>query len=265
VARKLISTRIFDVVTTSSQGNSDYRFSYTVSSLIKLIHNVRPDYIVNCIATTSPHASSTEIFKVNSLLPIQLALLSFTYKFRTIHVSTNAVFSGRKEVNSERTIPFPVSRYGFSKLIGDFSCFKSLVIRTSFIGISEHKNSDKGIVAYMMSLPSNSNFEVKVNYLWNGVTVNSLAELISTILMRSSFPKGIIHFFTEPPISRMHLLTLILTLINRHDISLETPKSSRNQNLSLTSSRMNLVTDIWKESGYASIPSIEVLLSEITV
>jgi dTDP-4-dehydrorhamnose reductase len=91
----------------------------------KIIGSVTPDIIVNCAAYTNVDAAETEreaAWQVNVQGPRNLAEAAKKYASLFIHVSTDYVFDGKKEIPDtylEDDEPNPTSWYGVTKLEGE--------------------------------------------------------------------------------------------------------------------------------------------------
>ncbi len=99
------------------------------------------DIVINCAAYTNVDACETEkeiAFHVNALGPRNLAIMSSTYNFKFVHISTDYVFSGDSlEPYTEWDICNPQSIYGKTKYLGEnyvkeFSN-KYFIFRTSWL------------------------------------------------------------------------------------------------------------------------------------
>lgn len=253
----------FELVSTSRTASSDVQFDYKIKQLRRLLKRYRPDIVINCIAVTSEKSSLLSIFKTNSLLPIHLAVLGFRFKIRLVHISSNAVFSGASDVNSENAFPIPRSKYGMSKLIGDLAMVNGLVIRTSFVGISKGSRYGRGLLDALMKLPAHSIFTIRENSTWNGITAGALSEFICTVIALDRFPKGIIHLGTVERISRYQLVETLLTHLGREDISVEILSYEKKRNMALDSIRGEIISEIWAKTRYGSNPTIFQLVQEI--
>ena len=250
-------------ITTSARDNTgDYKFNYTIRGLNKLIRQVKPDVVINCIAATSPSTSLRASVSVNSVLPIQLALLSRRLGFQTIHFSTNAVFSGNNRRNTERTFSIPRTKYGFTKLLGDLSAFRNLVIRTSFIGIPPIGPGLNGIVLKCKSAKQNDVLNVRDNYLWNGLTIDALTQLILVIIREAKIPFGIFHIGASSPISREELIKMILVRIGRNDVHVHVDDKKSQRNMSLETLKSPTVSSWWSRTRFESVPDLTSLLRE---
>jgi dTDP-4-dehydrorhamnose reductase len=199
---------------------------------------------------------------VNSILPIQLAFLSRKSGYRVIHFSTNAVFSGNNRRNTERTLPFPRTKYGFTKLLGDFSAFSNLIIRTSFVGVPPIGTGSTGLVSKCKSAKLNDVIIVNDNYSWNGLTIDALIQLILAIIRETKINSGIFHVGTSISLSREELIKLILLRIERSDLLVKVEDKGTPKNMSLETVKVSTVSSWWAKTEYRTIPNLTDLLTE---
>ena len=265
VYETLKNKHVFELISSSRTSSTDVEFNYRIMGLGSLLKKLRPNIIINCIAVTSPSSSILKSFKVNGILPIHLAILALRFKAKVVHISTNAVFSGTRSSNLESTFSIPHSRYGVSKLVGDLALFNSLVIRTSFVGFSNRSSSAKGLVNELVHLPVNSSYQIQENFKWNGITAGALSEFIFSAIKLQDFPKGIIHLGTIEKVSRLQLVELLLIHLGRFDISVTVSSSEVTRNLSLDSKKGELISQIWINSCYGFVPTLNQLIQELPV
>jgi dTDP-4-dehydrorhamnose reductase len=252
-----------DLMKTSRRISSDLHFSYTMKSLNQLLKRTKPDFVINCIGSTSSSSSFVDMLKVNSLLPLHLAVLGHLRHVKVIHIGSNAIFSGFGKSNSEKSVPFPLTRYGLSKLIGDLSSFHNLVIRTSFVGLSRYRQGDKGILEKLKALPNDSTFYVQENFMWNGLTVDSLSEFITSSLSIIPFPHGVIHVVAIGKLTRLELIEALLNQLDRNDVTVKVSETKRIKNMSLDTKKSKLISKIWDASRYGTTPKIFRLIQEL--
>ena len=262
IAHELANLNDFQVSTTARNNPANFAFDYRPRELIKLLKEVTPDVVINCIAATSPNASLRNSFMVNSVLPIQLALLSKQYGYRTIHFSTNAVFSGNNKKNTENTITIPRTRYGISKLLGDLSAFRNLIIRTSFIGVSPISGGLNGLVVKCKTARLNDVVHIRDNYLWNGLTIEPIVELILVIIREAKNSSGIFHIGASSSLTRRELVNFILVRIGRNDLQIIVENSVPKRNLTLETIKGLEISSWWARTKYQKIPDLIELLSE---
>ena len=88
-------------------------------------------------SSSGPRARCRHLDPVNSLLPHQLNAACSDVGARSIHVSTDCVFSGRGRsatAYTEADEPDPLDLYGRSKLLGETGPDGARTLRTSIIG-----------------------------------------------------------------------------------------------------------------------------------
>lgn len=261
----LLNVSDLELVTTARNGSADRYFSYSPRALRGLMREVRPDIVVNCIAATSVKSSFLTMLRVNSFLPIRLAIIGITQKFEVIHFSTNVVFSGMRSENFETTLPFPRSKYGFTKLVGDLSFFKNLVIRSSFVGSSPKSTVHTGLVMKLRNLEKNSTYEIADNHIWNGVTTDAICELIAGVVKQKTYAHGLIHLGSKDTTTRQELVQCLLKMLQREDITLIVRPGRKLKNLVLQTRRVRLVSKLWSNTSYQAVPEIGQLLPKMKI
>jgi dTDP-4-dehydrorhamnose reductase len=88
----------------------------------RLLDQAQPDWVIHCAALANVDACESEpltALKMNSEIPAQLAKHVARGGARLIHVSTDAVFDGRRGNYSEADTPNPLGAYARSKLEGE--------------------------------------------------------------------------------------------------------------------------------------------------
>ena len=144
------------------------------------------------------------MIEINSLLPHKLLSAAEKYNIRLIHISTDCVFSGTKGNYSETDNPDPSDIYGISKLLGEFSCSKNLVIRTSIIG--PELNTKRGLLEWFLSQKDEcKGFEKAI---FSGLTTLELSKVIGKYIIPRKDLTGLINISSKP-ISKLDLLKII--------------------------------------------------------
>jgi dTDP-4-dehydrorhamnose reductase len=185
-----------------------YGIELTNSSKLELlVSKLNPDFIVNCAGET-PRAGVVidegALVSANSTLPHQLAHIALKYNAKVIHISSDAVFSGKTGNYLETDKPSPVDSYGQSKLLGELPYHHCLTIRTSIIGHSP--SGTYGLVDWFL----NQRVEAVgyKNALFSGFPAIELAHIVSNFFLGQTNLSGILHLAAQP-ISKIHLLELI--------------------------------------------------------
>lgn len=124
------------------------------AQLTKIVDKFNPDVIINCAAYTAVDLAEDEAEKaddVNHKAVKLLAEICSNKNIRLIHISTDYVFNGEKNIpyiESDQTDP--VNEYGNSKLNGEISILESnvqaIIIRTSWVYSSFGNNFVKTMI-----------------------------------------------------------------------------------------------------------------------
>ena len=132
----------------------------------KIMADVQPDVIINCAAFTKVDDCENLLehaFKINAKGPLYLARSASELGAKLIHISTDYVFDGTREIPEgyvENDPPNPVSVYGKSKLAGEQAIIseteKYIIIRTAWLFGIDGNNFLKTIykLAVSDSIPS---------------------------------------------------------------------------------------------------------------
>ena len=185
-------TIILDVVDKDLLGNT----------LIK----IKPDVVINCIgllikASAEQHALAIYL---NSFLPHYLVELGTEMNFKTIHLSTDCVFSGKRGEYSENDVKDGEGHYARTKVLGEIINNKDLTFRTSFIG-PELKISGTGLFHWFMN--QKGTIYGYNNIFWTGLTTLELAKAIDKAIDQDL--SSLYHLVPNKKISKFELLNLI--------------------------------------------------------
>jgi dTDP-4-dehydrorhamnose reductase len=111
--------------------------------VIENIHQISPDFILNCAGFTDVDACETEEFvvrKTNVEGPRNLAQGSARFNCGIIHISSDYVFDGKKVIPQpyfEDDAPNPLSAYGLSKMESETAVRENsprfIIIRTGWL------------------------------------------------------------------------------------------------------------------------------------
>ena len=166
----------------------------------------RADAVVNCVAVTPSRRDGNEPERVdvNGRFPHRLAAACRDVGAYLVHISTDAVFSGRRGAYSERDAPDPTDVYGASKLLGEVARPGCLTLRTTFFGASP---TGAGLANWLLRQRSGSIHGYE-NYRFSGLWMGTLARAIAAVIDRPDRPHGVYHAGGEP-ISKLRLLEAI--------------------------------------------------------
>lgn len=175
--------------------------------LAKVLGNVRPDLVVNCIGLVkqlSDAKDPLQAIPINSLLPHRLARLCDLVQARLIHVSTDCVFSGARGNYSEDDLPDANDLYGRSKLLGEVDYPHAVTLRTSIIG--HELQGAHSLLGWFLAQQGSVRGFAKA--IFSGLPTVELARVMRDIVAPRPELRGLYHVAAEP-IAKYDLLQLI--------------------------------------------------------
>lgn len=197
---------------------------FNTQKLFGVLETFKPDVVVNCIGilTNQANANPDLAIYINSYFPHFLEKWGPKLNFRTIHLSTDCVFSGKKGNYTEDDIPDAEDMYGKSKALGELKNNRDLTIRTSIVG-PELKEDGAGLFHWFMRQKGQIKGYTKV--FWTGLTTLELAKAIDKAIEVEV--KGLWHIVPSKKISKYHLLNLFKNIFAKDDVEVipsDTPK-----------------------------------------
>lgn len=109
----------------------------------RLLDEVEPDWVIHCAALANLDACERQpelAQRLNAELPGHLAAECAKRRLRFLHISTDAVFDGRRGDYREEDQPNPLGVYGRTKLEGEYTVQQAhpgaAIVRTVFFGWS---------------------------------------------------------------------------------------------------------------------------------
>jgi dTDP-4-dehydrorhamnose reductase len=184
-----------------------FDYKYGENFLEKIIHEIEPEYIINCIGVTK-HIEGSEdqlvSIPLNSLLPHNISKVISKSNSKLIQISSDCVYSGKKGDYKEEDTPDSLDLYGRSKAFGEVINNKDITIRTSTIGHED--NTNYGLLEWFLS-QKESCFGYK-NAFFSGLTTFELSKVIENYFLTDKSLSGLFHVAGQP-ISKFRLLELI--------------------------------------------------------
>ena len=173
------------------------------SALNKIISTTSPDYLINCAAVTNVDLCERDkelAYDVN-VNGIKNIISSTSNDVKIIHISTDYIFDGNKEIYTEADPPNPLSYYGKTKLESENILRGSnrnyLIIRTSVIFGASHNNFYRWVLE---SLSNGKEISVVTDQVSNPTWTWSLSEAIYKSIISNL--EGVYHYAGEEIISR---------------------------------------------------------------
>lgn len=240
-------------------------FDVHSDNLEKIISDVNPNYVVNCIGVIKPNIDEKSIssvknaFYVNSYFPTYLSQLSNRYNFKYIQIGTDCVFSGNEGNYSEDSYQDATDIYGKSKIPGEIQTKNKILIRSSIVG------PEAGIGKSLLNwFQNNSNKKIFGfnNHLWNGITTLNFAKVAFGVINSENFNPGIYHLVPSDFVTKFELLKIFQKNFSK-DILIEEKKSEIEVNRLLKTVYLDKNIEMWKNGGYKNIPTIEENIEEL--
>ena len=173
--------------------------------LTRLIKQVRPDVVINCVALGRPALSDPMAWmKVYATLPRRLAFLLEPLDIRLIHISSDGVFSGRQGGYTESDMPDADDLYGMTKQLGEVTGPHALSLRTSIIGHELRGRS--GLLEWFLAQEGECRCYAKSRF--SGLPTVVLGRILRDVILPRSDLQGVYHV-AAPPISKFDLLGLV--------------------------------------------------------
>lgn len=195
------------ICTTRRDSNSPLYFDITnsVSGIDKIVENVKPDVLINCIGILNKVAEEHKALAIliNSYLPHYLDELSSKANFKFVHVSTDCVFDGKVGKYDESSIPNETNMYGRSKAMGEVINDRSVTLRTSIVGPDINENG-VGLFKWFMSQEGEVGGYDKV--IWTGITTIWYAKCMEIAIEKNLV--GLHHCVNNEEISKYDLISL---------------------------------------------------------
>jgi dTDP-4-dehydrorhamnose reductase len=179
------------------------------ASVARAIRTVRPDAVVNCIASP-PWVQTREELRgciaVNARFPLDLAALCHSAGARLIHIGSDGVFAGTRGNYTECDPCDATDAYGKAKFLGEVSGPNCVTLRLSLIG-RDIRQPKSGLLEWLLSQQGRS-IKGYRRSLFSGLTSCALAQVIRRVLAEHSGLSGVFHVASSP-VSKLALLEAI--------------------------------------------------------
>jgi dTDP-4-dehydrorhamnose reductase len=224
------------------------------------------DYVINCIGIIkseideSNPVSFARATKINAEFPKQLAQFAEARNLRVIQIATDCVYSGNHGGYDEKSPHDPVDLYGKTKSLGEIPSPNFMHLRVSIIG--PEKRGYSSLYEWVARQPRNATIRGYINHFWNGVPAKHFALLAKAAIEKELFEAGVHHVVPSDVVSKSNLVRLIAKHSGRSDLTVVDYETDQPVDRSLrTISHLN--HSLWNAAGYAELPSIAKLVSEI--
>lgn len=210
----------------------------------KVIEDVKPDIIINCIGMLikSSISNPDQTIYGNAYFPYILKNLAHKNNAKLIHISTDCVFSGKVGSYEEDSFKDATDIYGLSKNLGEINDSENLTIRTSIIG-PELKQNGEGLFHWFMHQKGTVN-GFKSN-IWSGITTLELAKFIDWVIDNPIV--GLIHLTNNDSISKYNLLHIFNDVYQKDLIIVDEKDYVCNKSFISTNDKMTYMVPKYQE------------------
>ena len=174
------------VIGTNYHKNSSDSIHFDITNIDSIIYCVKkysPRVIINCAANVNVDDLENNeklAFSINANGAENIAKVCKSNKIRLLHISSDAVFDGKKGMYVEEDVMNPINIYAKSKMLGEKLISENLenyvIIRTNFYGF--HKQ-DKFLFNWILSkLKNNERFLGFNDVFFNPLEVTNLSKMI---------------------------------------------------------------------------------------
>jgi dTDP-4-dehydrorhamnose reductase len=221
--------------------------------------------LINCVGVikhkidlSNPKSVESAI-RINSILPVALALACRERDISIIQVATDCVYSGMTGNYSEVSAKDPQDIYGLTKSAGELDLENVMTLRCSLVG--KERDSQIEFLEWILSHPRGSELSGFTNHFWNGVTVLDIAKFIEGVLSEKFFRRGIHHFVPADSISKHGLAQLVSSEFGRDDLYIREIDAAQRVNRVLATQDSRLNEEFWRIAQYNHVPTIKELIS----
>ena len=206
---------VFDITRKKDNRLNNFECDVTnLNSLFKIIKDINPDYIINCIGVLIKGSiqDPSNAILINALLPHKLTQFSKVINAKFIHISTDCVFLGSKGYYTEKTKKDAQDLYGASKAMSEVRNKYCTTIRTSFIG--PEQQSKKSLMSWFLSQTNEVNgFK---NAFFSGITSLELSKIIFKYFLKDKVLYNRILNVGSKRTSKYDLLKILAKVFNRN-------------------------------------------------
>jgi len=213
-ASGMIGHKVFEVISkyenyeVFGKSRADSVFADKIETVEKVIKEIKPNVVINCIGITKQSDQIRDIKKsiiVNALFPHQLAEICKQNNCKLITFTTDCVFDGKKGNYKDDDLPTCQDVYGMTKYLGEVRNDKNvLTLRTSMIG--HELNSKLGLLQWFLSQEKAIKGYKKA--IFSGFTTLEFSKLLAEKIIPNEGLNGFYQISVNP-ISKYDLLKLI--------------------------------------------------------
>ena len=224
-------------------------------------------WVINAIGVTKPYAHDDKgieiehAIRVNAILPYILGHAAANNGARVLQITTDCVYDGIKGHYGESDPHNPLDVYGKTKSLGEALLPNVHCLRCSIIG--PEPKAYAFLLEWFLRQPEGATVSGYTNHQWNGVTTLQFARLCSGIIKSGMILPHVQHVIPNGTISKAELLQCFAHEYNRNDITINLTEAKKVIDRTLVTENDPLNKKLWLAAGYAEIPSVPQMVSEL--
>lgn len=227
----------------------------------EFLRRSEPGWVLNAAAMTdvdAAHLDPDRALRVNGMGPGFLARAAYGVGARLIHISSEAVYDGSREVPYvEGDACLPVSVYGVSKLTGDLLALTfgpgSVVLRTSWLYSGRRGNNFPTRILDQLAEPGKQ-LSVVTDIVGNPTPTSLLIDAIAAILRRPPAP-GLYHVCALGPASKYDWAVTIATQAGFDSSRITPVKSNAYPTVARRPKYVDLACSKFLHTGLVELPT----------
>lgn len=156
----------------------------------RLLDELQPDWVIHCAALANLdacEANPAQAQELNTEVPRKLARIVARSGARLLHVSTDAVFDGKRGNYSETDPPKPVGVYSRTKLAGELAVMEenpeAIIARVNLFGFSLSRQRSLGEF-FLYNLQAGRQVKGFTDVFFCPLLANDLAKIFTEMLAR---------------------------------------------------------------------------------
>lgn len=227
------------------------------------------DWIINCIGIIKPHIKDDNAEQrrvamiVNGLFPDRLARYAEAKNIRVIQIATDCVYSGLKGQYSENDEFDALDVYGKTKSLGEVPSPNMMHLRVSIIGPEYGRSTS--LFEWVRNQPAGAEIFGFTDHVWNGVTTFHFGKLCRGIIDHDDFVPGVTHVIPGSTLTKEVLVKALAARAGRNDISVTPKASGKVIDRTLSTTKEDVVSQMWRNAGYSSAPTVEQMIQEMPI
>ena len=224
-------------------------------------------WVVNAIGVIKPYihddkaAEVERATHVNALFPHLLARAAEKAGTRILQIATDCVFSGSKGSYVESDKHDALDVYGKTKSIGEVYSSNVFHLRVSIIG--PEPKGHVSLLDWFLGQKRGARVNGYTNHQWNGVTTLQFARLCHGIVVKSVALPHVQHVAPTGTISKADLLRCFAREFRREDVTITPAEAKTVIDRTLTTTNEALNRQLWQAAGYAEVPTVPQMVSEL--